>query len=196
MAQRMDLGVLGNPNIVLKRKFRWAFTVENVCGGSVPEHFVKIAARPNITIEETEINFMNAKTWIPGKAAWETISVTYYDVATADNQNLWKWLASVYDFNRGGTHSYQASVRGGAGQGVGYAGLGRLKLYDGCGTAIEEWEMRDVWPTAINFGDLDYSSSDTADIELTLRYSQVSYSSLGIDTAGCCSGTGSALSFV
>jgi len=37
--------------------------------------------------------------------------------------------------------------------------------------------MRNAWPQAINFGDLDYSSSEEVTIELTLRYSEVSYES-------------------
>ena len=177
-ARPMGIGVLGGSTIVFKRKFRWTLQMEDICGSTVPEHFVKLASRPNLTIEETEINFLNAKTWIPGKAAWETITVTYYDVGGSDdrlegpaNKGLWDWLASVYNFvdNVG---LQQGNARDA------YAGTARLILYDGCGEPMEEWIMRDAWPQAINFGDLDYSSSEEVTIELTLRYSDVSYKSL------------------
>lgn len=169
----MGIGELGGPNVMLKRKFRWTFTVNKIGGGVlVPEHFVKMAARPNISIEETEINFLNAKTWIPGKGSWETITVTYYDVAVSGggtgNVGLWNWLASVYNFTNS-TTLQQNSVR------KNYACQGVCMLYDGCGTALETWTLNDCWPQAINFGELDYSSSEECTIEVTLRYSSVDY---------------------
>jgi len=175
----MGMGELGGPNLVFKRKFRWTFAINGICSannagtsdGNVPASFVKLASRPNISIEETEINYLNAKTWIPGKATWETVTVTYYDVAAQGNQALYNWLASVFNFSDP-TMSQQGKHR------TAYSGTGVLTLYDGCGSAVEIWTMKDVWPQAINFGELDYSSSEEVTIELTLRYSQVSYESL------------------
>ena len=168
----MGIGELGGENLIFKRKFRWTFQVKNICGSAeVPEHFVKVAARPNLTVEETEINFLNAKTWIPGKASWETITLTYYDVASRDNAGLWNWLASVYNFTNPVTLE-QGSNK------AQYAGRAVLTMYDGCGSGLERWVMGDAWPQAINFGELDYSSSEEATVELTLRYSQVEYTPL------------------
>jgi len=93
MAQNMGIGPLGFRNLIFKRKFRFTFEVQGICGDSsrsVPPHFVKVAARPNLSIEETEINFLNAKTWIPGKAAWETINVTYIDAIDPTNVSFSK----------------------------------------------------------------------------------------------------------
>jgi hypothetical protein len=182
----MGMGHLGGPTLVFKRKFRWTFEIKEICQssggtGEVPPHYVKLASRPNISIEETEINYLNAKTWIPGKATWETITVTYYDVATNENSKLYTWLATVYDFTSPLT-THQGKHRGD------YSGTGMLYLYDGCGVALELWTLKDVWPQAINFGELDYSSSEEATIELTLRYSQVSYEALcpAFDIEPCC----------
>ena len=123
----MGLGRIGNEDVVFKRKFRWTFAVRGVCNGNVnvPEHYVKIAARPNISIEETEINFLNGKMFIPGKATWETITVTYFDVAKQDNMPLYDWLASVYDFTNPNKLKQGSSP-------AGYSGTGLLTLYDGC----------------------------------------------------------------
>jgi len=183
----MGLGKLGAAGQVtdlrFKRKFRWTFQVNDICKGSsssissgtsssIGEHYVKLASRPNLTIDETEINFLNGKTWIPGKAAWETITVTYYDVSTNSNtastKALWRWLSTNYNFLDPACLS-QGAVR------ADYAGTAVLKLYDGCGSTLETWILRDVWPQAVNFGDLDYATSDECNIELTLRYSDVSY---------------------
>jgi len=182
MARAMGIGKLGDRNLIIKRRFRWTFKVTNICRGqTVEEHFVKLAARPNLTIEETEVNFLNARTWIPGKTSWETITVTYYDVAAAQNQGLWNWLASVYQFTD------PVMLKQGS-QRQDYAATGNLALYDGCGQILETWEMGDMWPQAINFGELDYSSSEEANIELTLRYSNVKYKSMcpGFTPESCC----------
>jgi hypothetical protein len=54
MAQ-MGIGELGRPNVIIKRKFR--FTVEfDTPAGFVERHFVKLASRPHLEIDETEIN--------------------------------------------------------------------------------------------------------------------------------------------
>lgn len=181
----MGIGVIGQPDITFKRKFRWTFSIYGFCNNItniIPEHFVQTSGRPNISIEETEINHLNGKMWIPGKASWETITVTYIDVAHEDMLPLWNWLATVYDFTdpinlRQGTR-------------IDWDATGILNMYDGCGTLLERWELKHLWPQSINFGDLDYSSSDTANIELTLRYWDVSYRSFcpPFQPVPCCNG--------
>jgi len=181
MSIPMGIGALGGPQLVFKRKFRWTFTVTPNCTGvTVPANFVKLAARPNISIDEVEINYLNAKTWIPGKASWETITVTYYDVAGSANLPLWSWLASVYDY----TNPVQLNMGSARAD---YGGSGTLILYDGCGNPLERWLLNDMWPQAVNFGELDYSSSEEVDIEITLRYSNVQFTNLcGSQPSGCC----------
>lgn len=181
----MGIGLLGNANLIIKRKFRWTFQVTRANGGNIPPNFVKLASRPNIEIEEVELNYLNAKKWITGKASWQTITVTYIDVASALNQNLWNWLASAYDFTDPIALHMGSSPRDYAGQGV-------LIMYDACGTPLEQWTLLDLWPTGINFGELDYSSSEEANIELTLRYSDVQYQSFcpGFTPVGQCTPCG------
>lgn len=207
MAQPMGLGRLGGSDIVFKRKYRWTFVLNSPCGGSIPEYTVKLAARPNLTIEETEINFLHGKMWIPGKGSWETITVTYYDLGGDGGSltGLWSWLATVYDFTdpvnlkqsskRG--NSLPAPGSGATGGGIaapgatggGYAGTGVLTLFDGCGKSMERWTLGGVWPQSINFGDLDFSSSEEVTIELTLRYFEVKYEPLcGGAINPCCGG--------
>jgi hypothetical protein len=193
---QMGLGALANPNAVFKRKYRWTFKLNTPCG-EIPETIVKLASRPNLSIEETEINFLHGKMWIPGKASWETITVTYYDVVSgsADVVNLYNWLSSVYQFDKPNMLN-QSSKRGSGFSGVlatnatGYAANASLSLYDGCGTEMEKWELGHVWPQSINFGELDYSSSEEVTVELTLRYSEVNYTkSCGKPFVGCsCAG--------
>ena len=181
----MGLGRIGERSVVFKRKFRWTFDVKNICGlggDKIGASFVKLASRPNISFEETELNFLNGKTWIPGKGTWETITVTYIDAAVDDLRPLYRWLAAVYEFDNPLTLKM--------GSRESWAAQGILVLYDGCGKEIEQWTMGNMWPQSINFGDLDYASSDEVTIELTLRYSDVRYDNFcpGFNIDKCCSG--------
>jgi len=189
MADRkpMGIGVIGRADMTFKRKFRWTFEIQGFCHdikNKVPEHFVKVAARPNLSVEETEINHLNAKMWIPGKGTWDTITVTYIDVAHDEMRSLWNWLATVYNFTDP-VYLSQGEKRD-------WDATGILNMYDGCGTLLESWQLQHMFPSAINFGDLDYSSSDEATIELTLRYSDVKYRSYCPDFTpiSCCSPCG------
>lgn len=169
----MGLGAMGGSQLLFKRNFRWTFTVNNICnvGANIPESFVKLASRPNWTTEDIEVDYLNAKTWIPGKTSLETLSVTYYDVATIDHQNLWNWLASVYNFTNPVTLT-QASMRSD------YSATGILVMYDGCGQPLEQWTLGGMWPSGVNFGELDMGSSEVSTIELTLRYDRLTYKSI------------------
>jgi hypothetical protein len=52
-----------------KKCFKWKLQSED----SPNEYLVKTEMRAALDVEETEINFLNAKTWIPGKATWQDI---------------------------------------------------------------------------------------------------------------------------
>ncbi len=184
----MGIGPIGGANVLHKRKFRWTFELFRDGSSFVPASYVKLAARPNISIEETEINFLNGKTWIPGKGTWETVTITYYDVSVDGGQGnigLWNWLATVYDFTNPVTLT-QSTRRDN------YSCDATCTLYDGCGTALEAWGMGDAWPTAVNFGELDYATSEECTVEVTMRYANVSYANFcGPDVAPECEGCSS-----
>jgi hypothetical protein len=178
-ARAMGLGPLGDGTLIFKRKFRWTMKIEYCFDSGTPrtvaEEFVKIGSRPQVDIEETEINYLHGKMWIPGKATWQTMTVTYYDVAgkTAGGvsvSSIFGWIASVYDITDP-TNLYMGSKLSD------YEGNATIFLYDGCGNALEGWLLRNVWPQSVNFGELDMSSSEECTVELTLRYSNVHYKS-------------------
>ena len=189
----MGLGNLAAGNIAFKRKYRWTMQLITHCDGQeIPEYYVKTANRPQITIEETEINFLHGKFWIPGKATWEAMTITYYDVSQKSgngNNALFSWLAATYNFtDSAGLH--QSTLRGANGsKDGGYGCDGTLTLYDGCGTGLEQWTLNGMWPQSINFGELDYSSSEECTIEVTTRYDTAKYEPLcGGTFSLCCLG--------
>lgn len=164
----MGIGDLGNPSIIFKRKFRYTLEIFTP-RGIVPAYFVKVASRPNLQIEETEVNFLNATTWIPGKGKWQPLNVTYYDVSDGYMQSLYDWIATVHDF--------MDPVKLLNSEKAGWNSNAILNMYDGCGQVLESWYLGSVWPQNIDFGEVDYGNSDIAEINLTLRFSEVRFES-------------------
>jgi len=170
----MGIGLLGEPNIIIKRKFRWKLEIEFNGGKIIGPHFVKSTGRPQLDIDEAEIHFKNAVTWIPGKGKWQPITVTYIDTTHEELQGLYDWLATVYgqigdpDFGGGPNTLPQ-------GEKADWSGNATLTLYDGCGVLLETWLMSSCFPQSIKWGDLDYSDSAECTIELTMRFSEATY---------------------
>lgn len=162
----MGIGALGASNTSLKRRNRYLFSLDT-CAGYVSPAFVKMAARPDITVEEIELNFLNEQMYIPGKGKYETITVQYHDVAGDQNSELLSWLATVYDFTN--ECRFQATKPGT------WGAKAYIAMLSGSGKVQETWTLRNVFPTSVKFGELDSSSNEIATVEMTLRYSQVSY---------------------
>lgn len=165
MAQSMGIGPIGSPNIIIKRPFRFTIQFE-LNGVTIPQHYIKSAARPQLEIDETEINFLNGWMPIPGRGKWQPMNIVYYDVATLDQQPLYDWIAQVYDYSSqdGGITTLNQSEKSG------WAAKGIINMYDGCGNTLETWTLWDCWPQSINFGPLDFESSELSTIDLTIKY--------------------------
>ena len=172
---KMGIGLLGGADLVFKRKFRWTLSFSEIGPGklNIPADFLKSAARPNLEIEETEINYMNAKMFIPGKATWQTTEVVYLDIADMQLKSLWQWIIQIY--NVMDRNDITTANRSMGSQVRDYAGKGNLSLYDGCGNELEVWTLYSAWPKTVDFGELDYSSSDVCEVKMTLRYADVGY---------------------
>lgn len=172
----MGIGKLGDPSIVFKRKFRWTLYITDSQTGEmiVPRMFVKTSTRPQLNIEETEINFLNQKQWIPGANNWQTTTMTAYDVSNQDGeagQALYSYIGQLYSqSNQALMHNSTAKAN--------YV----LELWDGCGCLMEGWKMKDGFITSLKFGELDYTSSECVDIEMDVRYTNIEYISYCVGT--------------
>ncbi len=179
----MGIGRVGEAGIVFKRKFRWTLEIKGACF-NIQRHFVRVAARPNLQIQEIELNFLNAKEYIPGKGEWNSIQIQYIDVADQQMTELYSWINTTYEF--GGRQSF-VNLR--QSEKAGWAGEGSLILYDGCGKALEQWTLRKMWPQTVDFGTLDYADHEFVTVDLTVRYTDVSYEGIcNPSPRNCCTG--------
>ena len=125
----------------------------------INEWFVSTAKRPSATIKDTEIPFINTSTWVAGRFVWETIDVTFRDpIGPSASQALMEWF-----------RLHAESVTGRMGYAAGYKKTVELEMLDPTGVVVEKWQLVGTFMTKIDFGKLDYSSDDLADITVTLR---------------------------
>ena len=79
-----------------KKRFTWTFRAfdenKNLI---VPDVIVKVVARPQIDFEETEINFLSGKMWIPGKTSWESIFVNFVEYPSDLADEIEKQIPSM-----------------------------------------------------------------------------------------------------
>ena len=168
IAQNMGIGPIGQPGVIIKRKFRYTIEI-NTKQGLIPKSYVKVSHRPQLEIDELELQFLNASTGIPGKGRWQPLNITYIDTNSSSMQPLYNWVASVYDFQTYGTGGVDLPQT----ERIGWDSNVLIQVWDGCGFEIERWQLYGVWPQAVDFGDLDNSSSEEMTIDLTLRYDRV-----------------------
>lgn len=194
MPFNMDIGYIsgekGSEN-VFKRKFRWTLSMGNYLGGAVGDDteggymwYARVANRPTLTVEETQIDHLHEKHYISGKPTWETIGITIYDVkktigsSSASELSLHLWLNSVFRFSDNNqfappTGNYRSYDMGD--HNLEYKKDLTLRMLDGHGATMESWILSGAWPTSTVWGDLDYSSSDTADVEITVRFDRAKF---------------------
>jgi len=155
--QSMGLGALGSSHIVIKRKFRWTLELKYKETTLVKPIFVKVSARPNLNIEEICVDYLSATHWIPGKSSWEDLTVNVYiDRLTSTKSSAYN-LLNNFDELRNATGDM----------------TGILRLYDGCGMEMENWELQNmIFSSCV----CNHSLSDI-DVELRFMYNGVKYTS-------------------
>jgi len=157
MAETLDITQMLANSYEPKRQFRFLLEIDGI------DAFTVITAgRPKKQFEETVIDYVNQKRYLAGKGEWQTISMTLHDpIAPSAAQKVTQWLRLVHDDPTGR---------------MGYATMYKknfsLKLLDGLGNVVERWNFIGAWPQNVDFGDLDYASSDTVKVSATIRYDE------------------------
>lgn len=140
------------------RKNRWLLRFPADLG--IQEWWMSSASRPSINQTETEIPFLNTSTYVVGRYTWETIQVTLRDpIGPSASQAVMEWV-----------RLHSESVTGRQGYAAGYKRDVELDMLDPSGNCVSKWILKNCMATNVNFGDLDYSNSDLATIQMTLRF--------------------------
>lgn len=164
MGQSMNIGPMGTGSVIFKRKFRWQLTLNFTCGGKsygFTSFNVATGGRPKINIDTTEVHYLGAKWKIPGEEVdYEPLQFTFYDLIGVDLSSLYLWIAA-YERTKRPRDAFTPVCQN---------GIITIEMLSGCGETIESWVLEGCWPSEVDFGDLDMSSSDVVMIALTVVY--------------------------
>jgi hypothetical protein len=161
-----------------KLKFRFRVVFENF-GVSTPRteltKQVMDFKRPNVTFADIDIPIYNSTIKLAGKHSWADVTCNLRDDAGGNVSRLvGEQLQKQLDFME------QAS----AAAGIDYKFLTRFEVLDGGNgvfepVALETWEMYGCFLSAVDYGDMNYGTSEAATIALTIKFDNAVQTPLG-----------------
>jgi hypothetical protein len=162
-AMSWDFG-LESPDLCLPRKNRWLFKIPDVSAEGANTLPPQKGSRPSLSFKEMEAQHLTETIYFPQKPEWKPVSLTLYEptAKTMGGHPVWEWVKKCYrvtDASVLWTPSAEVMKE-----------RATLEMYNGCGDVLETWVFENAWPQAVEFGDLDMSSSDVVTCDLTIRY--------------------------
>ena len=176
-----------NAGVQLKRSHKWLVTLgEALADGGIQQWVLQKCSKPKFSISETEVNFLDHKFKYPGKVTWEDINMTLVDVVNANIDSSEKFVQILQESGYVypdeatpvgvGPNSATISKRKSVGVALGNAIIEQL---DDEGQVTDRWTIHNSWIKALDFGELDYTSEEPLNIQLTLAYDWARFEKVG-----------------
>ena len=153
-----------------KRKFKYILIL-----GDVPAWVVRTAGRPNITVSEGgKHNFMGHEFKFPGRVTWDNIEVSLVDPIDFDASRRLLNIIRAAGYRAPSTwagdnnnHRFSISKKNFVN---GNLGTIQVQVLNADGVVAETWTLNNAWITKITHDDLDYSSEELLNLNLTIVY--------------------------
>jgi|TARA_R100000081_G_C4741721_1_gene129297 hypothetical protein len=162
MALEQELPGIGQ-NELFDRAFDWEPKYTNrfiMYIGDIPTYIIKAAARPSLTNGEIVLDHINVERKLKGKTRWQDVSITLYDpIVPSGAQAVMEWVRLHHE-----------SLTGRDGYSTQYKKDIRFNSLSPTGEIIEEWLLKGAFIADSNFGQMDWATEDSVQIELTLKY--------------------------
>jgi len=143
-----------------KRQNRWV--LEFPADLEFAEWMVQTASRPSVNIGNVPIPFMNVETKVAGRVTWDDLEVTFIDpIGPSTTQKVIAWIRKCIEFSTGRM-----------GYATNYKKNLVLKMLDPAGETVEKWQIQGAFITNSNFGTLDYSAEELAEVSITIAFDQ------------------------
>jgi hypothetical protein len=151
-------------------RFRVSFGANSSFNGNSPEGiwFAKKVSQPQVSIGETEHNYLMHRFYFPGRVTWNEVDMTLvdpvephvsYNFLNAIQQAGFKVPGTSNDFTSVSKNSAALQL-----------GDVLIEAIDEQGVAIHKWKLWHAWAKEITFSELDYSNEDLMEITLKIRY--------------------------
>lgn len=168
-----------------KLKYRFRVVLQGFgANGTVATELTKQVmdiTRPKINFEEIEVPVYNSRIYLAGRHNWEPLTLNMRDDATGAIQRLCgEQIQKQFDFFE----------QAGAASGQDYKFTTLIEVLDGGNGAqtpniLETFECYGCFVQNIDYGDLNYTSNEPAQITLAIRYDNaIQYKGGGIEGIG------------
>ena len=161
-----------------KLKYRFRATFENFGVSTDRTELTKQVMdikRPSVNFNPITLDVYNSKVNLVGKPSWEAVTVNLRDDAGGNVSRLvGEQLQKQFDF------AEQSS----ASSGIDYKFLLKFEMLDGgnganAPTVLETWELYGAFLSQVNYGEMNYGTSEAAMIALTVTYDNAIQSPVG-----------------
>lgn len=152
-----------------KLKYRFRVTFQNFGIAKDTTELTKqviTCSRPSLNFNPFEVPVYNSRIYLTGKPEWEALNITIRDDAQGNVATLvGQQIQRQFDF-------FEQSS---AASGVDYKFQMTIQITEGGNGSytpivLEEWDLYGAQIASVNYGDLDYATSDVASIALTIRF--------------------------
>ena len=152
-----------NQNDLFLNAFDWEPKMANrfiMYIGDIPSYIIKAAARPSLTNGEVVLDHINIDRKVKGKTRWNDVAITLYDpIVPSGAQAVMDWIR---------LHHESATGRDG------YSSMYKKEItfhsLSPTGEKIEEWTLKGAFILDTNFGQMDWGTEESVQIEMTLKY--------------------------
>jgi hypothetical protein len=149
--------ILGTGNFEPQRVYNFSLAINGLNDTKLALESMTL---PTKMVSEIELNFLNTRRYVAGRASYEALPIVIKDVIQGSTANeINNWHQTVFDPGTG--HIGLASR---------YKRNGEIILFGPDGSAERTWILEGCWPTVVNFGSLDYNSDDVVRLEMQLRF--------------------------
>lgn len=150
-------GKMGTGNFEPQRVYNFSLSID---GLNDTVFALESMSLPTKMVSEIELNFLNTRRYVAGRASFESIPVIVKDTVNGSTAaEIDAWHRSVFD-----------PVTGGIGLAGNYKKNATIMLFSPEGSVERSWTLEGCFPTAVNFGSLTYDSDDVVRIDMQLRY--------------------------
>ena len=152
-----------NQNDLFLNAFDWEPKMANrfiMYIGDIPSYIIKAAARPSLTNGEVVLDHINIDRKVKGKTRWSDVAITLYDpIVPSGAQAVMEWVRLHHE-----------SLTGRDGYSTQYKKDITFHSLSPTGEKIEEWTLKGAFILDTNFGQMDWGTEESVQIEMTLKY--------------------------
>ncbi len=157
----------------LQYRFRVNFTNMGDSATASTQNVIS-AGRPSLTHEEVIVDSYNSKMYIAGKHTWEPVSIVLRDDVNSNVVKLiGNQLQAQLDHNTQGAGISEDSTV----SGLAYKFNMSIDILDGSASAkiLDQWQMTGCYLSNVQYGDLNYGTSEMVQVTMQVRYDNASH---------------------